>query len=387
MSLRVEQLSVPRYLVPMSLLYLALPVAVFLFGWLVWYVAVPAAGLLGLACLGLIRRESRDRSGGTIRGLEKVSRSQLLLLFLAALFLVLQSGIGGYGPQDTDWLKHNAILKDLIERPWPVVYEYEGVKLPLVYYLAYYLPAALAGKIGGWDAANQVLLVWSLAGLVLALLWFRALVGRAGAGVLVFFVFFSGIDSLGVFYDELIYSELSNPLKWWHIEWWARNWSYQSNITLLWWVPQMALAGWILTALVMHSLQRRKCARDGLLYLGISPLWSPFLSIGLAVYLAVGYLRESAIFRGRLYAVATVQNFCGLVLLGLHGLFYGSKLYVHAAPGGRSPAGFIFMNPLSKDLGASEIAWTLVLFWLLEFGCYGILMFGCRAAEDTPPGH
>ncbi len=53
------------------------------------------------------------------------------------------SGIGGIGFQHYDWNKHNAILSDLVRESWPVGYTYYGRPVALVYYIAYYLPAAL----------------------------------------------------------------------------------------------------------------------------------------------------------------------------------------------------------------------------------------------------
>ena len=47
----------------------------------------------------------------------------------------------------------------------------------LTYYVAYYLPAALVGKIAGWTAANVVLFAWSATGAALAFLWLVVLSG------------------------------------------------------------------------------------------------------------------------------------------------------------------------------------------------------------------
>jgi hypothetical protein len=43
------------------------------------------------------------------------------------------------------WLKHNAVLEDLIEQPWPIVYQFEGRDVPLVYYVASFAVAARMG--------------------------------------------------------------------------------------------------------------------------------------------------------------------------------------------------------------------------------------------------
>jgi len=49
----------------------------------------------------------------------RIGWKHLVLVCLASLILLSVSGIGGIGYQDTDWLKHNTILKELVARPWP----------------------------------------------------------------------------------------------------------------------------------------------------------------------------------------------------------------------------------------------------------------------------
>ena len=67
----------------------------------------------------------------------------------------------------------------------------------LTYYVAYYLPAALVGKIAGWTAANVVLFTWSAAGAALAFLWLVVLSEAPVWRCLAIFVLFSGLDLVG----------------------------------------------------------------------------------------------------------------------------------------------------------------------------------------------
>jgi hypothetical protein len=72
------------------------------------------------------------------------------------------SGIGGFGFQTGDFLERDAVLWELITRPWPVLGHghAEGAtnQLALSYSVAWYLPAAVAGKLCGWTAAQWPLL-------------------------------------------------------------------------------------------------------------------------------------------------------------------------------------------------------------------------------------
>jgi hypothetical protein len=222
--------------VPLSLLYLLLPYVIFFFGWLKWYFALLCVGLT-LLPLSYCIREIDQIAGKDDAQSEspELRLRHIFLLLLVSIVLLDISGIGGYGSQDQDWLKHNAVLKDLIEKPWPVAYEYRGEILPIVYYIAFYLPAALFGKVGGWFLANQVLLVWSLIGLILAMLWFLTLVRRATATVILLFVAFSGLDVIGEWLITPIivpFSPEAMPCwNWEHIEWWACGLQYSSNTT------------------------------------------------------------------------------------------------------------------------------------------------------------
>ncbi|MCA9417857.1 MAG: hypothetical protein KC917_16380, partial [Candidatus Omnitrophica bacterium] len=123
-----------------AFLYLSLPYLLFFWGWLWLPYALLAtvALLIGLASAILGGRSEAREDGPRAWG----SWRRVLFVAVIALVWVALSGIGGLGFQNPDYPKHNAVLKDLIEKDWPVVYgEGEGARA-LVYYFAYYLPAA-----------------------------------------------------------------------------------------------------------------------------------------------------------------------------------------------------------------------------------------------------
>ncbi len=81
---------------------------------------------------------------------------------------VLFSGAGGYSYQTADYGMHNGRIKDLIEYSRPVIYPDNK---PLVYYFAYYMPAATIGKFFGYDFAFRAILYWNYLLVVLAVAW------------------------------------------------------------------------------------------------------------------------------------------------------------------------------------------------------------------------
>jgi len=198
----------------------------------------------------------RFRAGATTPREERlVSGAGVAMGALAVVVVVGLSGPGGFGVQTWDWAKHNAILKDLVEQPWPVAYATERDDVALTYYVAHYLPAALAGKLAGWQAANVVLFAWTVIGCVLAMLWLVVLSGAPVWRCLAIFVLFSGLDVVGA----IAWSSRWSMRRWpndFHLEWWAGHWTYPGNVTLIAFAPHQATAGWLLTGLTIDGLRR-----------------------------------------------------------------------------------------------------------------------------------
>jgi hypothetical protein len=375
--------TLARTLVPVSLCYLALPSVIFFCGWLRWPIGLICAGLVLLALLCVIGQAVRERDGidgselkGTA-GPPFAWRHAVLVVLVSVAFLAV-SGVGGFGHQDTDWLKHNGILRDLVECPWPVVYRLGGQDVPLVYYVAYYLPAGLVGRLAGWTLANYALFAWTLAGLLLAMVWFLVLVRRASFAVLLLFVMFSGLDVVGRLLVTpavaAIRPQVSLILIWDHIEQWSWGWQYSSNVTLLFWVPHHALAGWIGTATLVHMILVPPRKTPSLFLWSTIALWSPFVMIGLAPFLLVELATAGGPLRKRLVRYVSWPNLWGLVMVAVIGLFYSAKLYpISPALAGDIPHGF-FLS-FAPDGQAKLIGCALMLvFCVLEFGLYGLLI-------------
>jgi hypothetical protein len=380
-----------RYLIPASLFYLSLPFIIFFIGWLKWYFSFFGVSLvlLGLFCCirginQIVKTESDWISGSTF------GFHHIILVLLVVLLLLGISGVGGYGYQDTDWIKHNAILKDLITQPWPVDYQMGGQEVPLVYYIAYYLPAAFVGKLGGWFLANQALFVWSFIGLTLALLWFLVLNRRFTFTVVLLFVMFSGLDVVGEGFSRLVVAairpEVRSVLSWGHIEQWSIGWQYSSNATLLFWAPHQALVGWIASGAVMYGILNSQQRKYSLLYLGLTTLWSPFVTLGLLPYLLAEFLLADGNLSKRLQQYISMPNLCGLVLAAVIGLFYSSKLYeISSLSTGVIPGGFSLA--FASDAQARIIGIMLLLvFCLFEFGLYAFLILRARRDWDRKTG-
>jgi hypothetical protein len=407
--------SLAGYLLPVSTLYLALPHLIFYFGWLRWPLALLATGAICVALVKVLELgtgvlSSRDTTLHAMRSIDDVqadavsssmananhfaacnatsdaagafllTRQHALIIGAIGLMWLTISGVGGFVHQDHDWDKHNVVLNSLITQPWPTVYEIYQENIPLVYYIGYYLPAALVGKVGGWFWANQALFLWSLLGLMVALLWFCILVRRVSYSVLLIFVLFSGLDVIGK--ELATYGGMWNAGKatWQHLDPWANIWQYSSNSTLLFWVPHQALAGWIMTGMILYCLVMLRRRELILLPLGLSAFWSPFITLGIVPYLVLDFLIDKEPLALRFRRMISLPNLAGLLALGMTGLYFSSKIYEGSPVVIRSLFGGLSLPHYDgSTFGAVTF---LILFCLLEFGVYAIMLYRSGAIQD-----
>lgn len=379
-------------LIIFSIAYLAFPVLIFFLGYFRWYFAWFFVGCLivGGYFSFLNRSEKIFVSLLRLRNISSIHIVLIIFLLLIAWGILVLSGVGGYGYQTEDWLKHNAVLHALIQQPWPVGYTIASlngteIHVPLVYYIAYYLPAALIGKMFGWFWANQALFLWTYIGICLALGWFVLLVRRFTILTLLLFVSFSGLDALGIILIRTLL--LQQPIyfsQWTHIERWSGNWQYPANMTLLFWVPNQALVGWIMAGVLCYMLLYVESSKKYFIFfLSLTPLWSPFVTLGLLPYILVDFFTPKKPFSKRITGYVSVSNMCGICILLILGLFYGAKFY--ELPLNVSPiaSGIIFFNPIVSGLFWYESLGLFFVFLLLEFGVYAWLIYQSRISFDT----
>lgn len=254
------------------LAWLALPNLIFLAGWLRLEYGWTAA--LGLALALAWSARGRCALPGP--------RMALLIGLACAVPWVVLSGIGHLVYANQDWLVRDAVLLDLVMRPWPVVYHAVGEQGDLLLRapIGFYLPAAALGKLGGMGLAGVAFFFWCLFGVVLSL-WLvarRAATPREMLVRVLVFVFFSGMDGIGT----LLRGQM--PTLGSHIEWWAGLFQYSSHTTQLFWVPNHALPGWLAIGWLLSTRIERLPIGMAVALLACVPLWSPLTAIGIAPF-------------------------------------------------------------------------------------------------------
>jgi hypothetical protein len=334
--------------------YLLLPVGVFAMGWLRLEFALPVLGVVGPALAVAARDAWRAQPRLTRR-----AAARMLPAGLVVLAWLLLSGAGGAGFQNDDYRASNALLRDLLVGDWPASFELDGQRVWLVYYVGYYLPAALVGKALGWPAATAGLWGGTAVGGGLARAWFGRLsgaAGRRGAGRwLLLAVIFCLAGGLDFFADRV--ARLSELPFSQHTEFWASYFQYSSQTTLLYWVPHHALVGWLLAGLVFDALDYAQGLGHLSLSLAAGLLWSPLAVLGVLPYLVLVAVVYGRTGRWRLVLragpMAVHAAAAGLALVV--GLYLAANRY-------RFPVGWIWTG--MED--AARLAWFYAAFWWVE---------------------
>ncbi len=362
--------------------YVALPLVLFVCGWLKLQFALPALALvlLGVWEAGRARGWS-DPGADPFRAPSRVDLAILLGLFLLVALLVLYSGAGGYAYQYKDYNRHNAFLRDLIDFPWPLAFAEtppDGRPGMLAFYIANSLPPAAIGKLFGWQAAKFSSLLWTLLGVYLALCWFLRVLGKISVPLGLLFLFFGGLDVVGrvlllgwpqdftrLFGNWMVEYALSSTPE-------ARStmqgvfWYFPSNLSFVYYAPQHVLGPWLCTLVIVHDAVREgSCRRSNFMYC-LALLWSAFSFVGLLPFVAVAALLSKG--RG-LFSLANTASAAAVLGITLLYVLSNNQNYPHD---------FLWER---QDL---LVTWPLLLlFYAVEFGVFAILCPRAEKAEES----
>ena len=335
--------------------YLVLPLLVFS-AWFKWPVAL---GLALLTAYGF----TQVMVGTRWRQFE-TSRRSLALIVVVALAWTALAGIGHFFFANADWITRDAVLRDLVETPWPPMYDTDGGQAVILRApIGYYLPSAAAGAWLGLPCADFLLYLWTASGFALVLLTAASLFRTRRERVLACMLMlgFGGLDLVGVAATTGALPKLGQ-----HIEWWASFVQYSSNSTLLFWVPNHALPAWLGILMALRHWRTPDLARLSLMLAAAITLWSPLSAIGLVPFYLVGlnWRRDT----GKLLAIRTGLPF--LALAGLVGRYI--TMDTQAIPRGWA----IDMFPPGPAF------WMYYAgFCLVEFGVLALLLTRLKAFD------
>ncbi len=311
-----------------SIIYLSIPYLLFFYGWYRIEISLPLIGLFLFGIYKIVSDISKNSLDDELNESNDFFLYQFLIFVAVITLWLYLAGIGGFFFQNGDYVKHNGMFYDLAQLAWPVKYlsQENNVQIPLVYYVGYHLPCAFMIYLFGIDLGEIFIFIWTFVGLFLGFLLFINNLKKIKTIFIFLFVFFSGLDVLGLF---LVDRRLPNVGE--HIEWWSKIWQYPANTTSLFWVPQHFIPALILASLIFKYFYHNKkiVHLSAISVLGI--LWSPFISIGVAPFIVVSIFKVMKRSIGSL--LNSVNIIFALVLLMLMA-YFSSGWYKH-------PSGFI----------------------------------------------
>jgi len=236
-------------------------------------VFIGAVFALLFLCVLIFRSVSRSQMRGPTLG-------RLLFCFAAACLILIVGGEGRFLYANIDWHGRDAVLRDLSINDWPFAYaargELETLRLPIGMQLA----PSLAYRFLSPEAGDIALLLQNsiLLGAALALGSLLFDTPRKRAAAFCIFVMFSGMDIIG--------SLIANGRPVDHLEWWARI-QYSSHVTMLFWTPHYAIAGWLLAFLFMLNMEGKAPLGAFYVFAPLTAIWSPLTLLGITPFAAI----------------------------------------------------------------------------------------------------
>jgi hypothetical protein len=354
-----------------AIAYLCLPLVIFLIGWLEVWAAVPLLACVIYALRPLIAALPIGGSRLPITPL------QLTVGVLVGCGWTVFGGIGHLFYSNYDWHLRDAVLHDLVTSPWPIGYGLlDGKESLLRAPLAFYLPAALVGKVAGLATAHFALAAWTAVGATLFLLQVLSLTPSRlsiAATVAAVVVLFSGFDVIGNLLNNPRFIALWDSKR--HLEWWAGTYQYSSMTTQLFWAPSHALGGWLLIGLLYRD--QRGTPLDSMLPIVVVAiaLWSPLAAIGVVPFVlwkvlaAMARERSGRLLDPRVWAPALVVGIvvAAYVSLNTEGIHREWEV-------GRMGKG---VADISMDF------LRLAQFFLLEAGLIGFAILAIRRSSEV----
>ncbi len=348
-----------------SLLYLLIPVVVFVLGWLSWLIALPLTALITYVLLSTFPRSQHSDPTNPF------TLKTIVFSGLTSLAWVATSGVWNLGFGRTqDWdVMRNDMLSTLTKYSWPVTNTFADSSSlwTMRHYLAFYLPGPLIGKATGENLSVTLFAtgIWMALGVWIAFLLLLDLFSRFGNRkyiILFLFAGFSGLDAIGSRIQGTLSLRPSSLIKGGHIEWWAERFQFSSNSTLLHWVPQHAIPSWIGALLVIHIVRSRKSLSLIPIISVAMVLWSPFSALGVTL-LALLLLINAGLFVEFINSIRALRFRTFAILLTAIPLV----LFLQSGTS-EIPRSFLFSNgDFSHNVA------LLAKFIPLEFGSIAIL--------------
>jgi hypothetical protein len=265
-----------------AVIYLFIPVILFLIGWLKPWISIPVLVSICVSLIAMVARVPFSQR----HGLSAANIGTTAGIAMMAISFALFTGLSDWLPQSNDYLKHNLLAGDLVERAWPVRYQSGQDNFYLCYGLGYYLLPAGISKVVGIQWLGTTSSLWALLGLFLFFLGLRRHFERFRTLGIALFLLSAGLGALWHLSKSGFVQSLVSPtaVGAGPAEMLMGLGLYTSNLdsfTRIFYQPQHCIPGW-LGGLVIHELivSHKRWAEGGAA-LAATLFWSPLTAVGL----------------------------------------------------------------------------------------------------------
>lgn len=221
-TFKINKITLNNLLTFLTITYITLPIIIFIIFWCNIYISIPLSILLLL----FSKKIYYEINSSNIQIFNKNTIPYWIFVIAIIFIIVFYSGIGGFSYQTNDFWARNALYYDLKNYNWPVIYdlsqqsEYvkkivgEG-KVSLVYYFTWWLVPSLFSKLffpNNELLSNILLFLHAYLGCLLIIYNLTKIINKTTIVIPIVFIFFSGIDLVGMFFSSIITISSINDL-------------------------------------------------------------------------------------------------------------------------------------------------------------------------------
>ena len=269
-----------------ALLYLTIPVLIFFMGYLKIWWALLFTALTVFAGFMILRGVDKGPDGAkanTDKYTIKLDFKYLAVIIPLILITTYIAGVGEFAFSSGDHTIRYAILHDLINYKWPVIYDLAEQQNPTVsaylgegevafaYYFVFWMVPAVIGKVAGLLAARIALFIWSALGIFLVAVGACMLYGKASKALYLGMILWAGFDVIPYYINTW-------AGVWTTWERWNAHLIVVGNFYQLMNVFNQSIPGWIITILLIMAVNGTSIGFLGALMF----CYSPWAAIGIA---------------------------------------------------------------------------------------------------------
>ncbi len=345
--------------------YIAIPFLLFAMGWIKTIIAVPICVLVIIG----IYKAAKSSTRLWVPAWNKDLIVKCIFIFLLISLWVYFSGVGTFVFQNVDHAYRNGIFQLLIDESWPIIFENGAEsKTGLVYYIGYWLPSAIVGKIFGLKFGYVFQAIWAVVGIVIVYYLICCMRKKIEIWPLIVFICFSGMYIIGVYLTEIDPAEITKTT---HLEWWSTPYQFSSITSQLFWVFNQAVPAWVATMLMVTQ----KNMKTLVFILGGTMINSTFSFVGLLILLPL-FIYDIMKHRGikiknkklLWLEVKEIFSYQNVVAGGIMGII--SFLFLILNIAGTRVMGENIKGPF-QDPNLSK--W--IVFFILDIGVYFIILY------------